>query len=146
MIKANVILDYPIWKQRIKKPYSYIQSKLKKLSKAPNFKNKKQEFTIFLTNNKKMKKLNRKFRNKNKTTDVLSFPIENVYKKKNYIGDIALSFEIINKRSKLSTFNIEFDKMWIHGYLHLTGFDHKKFKDFKKMTKKESLIFNYLNK
>ena len=146
MIKANVILDYPIWKQRIKKPYSYIQSKLKKLSKSPNFKNKKQEFTIFLTNNKKMKKLNRKFRNKNKTTDVLSFPIENVYKKKNYIGDIALSFEIINKRSKLSTFNIEFDKMWIHGYLHLTGFDHKKFKDFKKMTKKESLIFNYLNK
>tara|TARA_B100000287_G_scaffold334726_1_gene320074 strand:+ start:209 stop:649 length:441 start_codon:yes stop_codon:yes gene_type:complete len=146
MIKANVILDYPIWKQRIKKPYSYIQSKLKKLSKAPNFKNKKQEFTIFLTNNKKMKKLNRKFRNKNKTTDVLSFPIENVYKKKNYIGDIALSFEIINKRSKFSTFNIEFDKMWIHGYLHLTGFDHKKFKDFKKMTKKESLIFNYLNK
>ncbi len=146
MIKANVILDYPIWKQRIKKPYSYIQSKLKKLSKAPNFKNKKQEFTIFLTNNKKMKKLNRKFRNKNKTTDVLSFPIENVYKKKNYIGDIALSFEIINKRSKFSTFNIEFDKMWIHGYLHLIGFDHKKFKDFKKMTKKESLIFNYLNK
>tara|TARA_B100001758_G_C17980485_1_gene387869 strand:+ start:161 stop:601 length:441 start_codon:yes stop_codon:yes gene_type:complete len=146
MIKANVILDYPIWKQRIKKPYSYIQSKLKKLSKAPNFKNKKQEFTIFLTNNKKMKILNKKFRNKNKTTDVLSFPIENVYKKKNYIGDIALSFEIINKRSKVSTFNIEFDKMWIHGYLHLTGFDHKKFKDFKKMTKKESLIFNYLNK
>ncbi len=146
MIKANVILDYPIWKQRIKKPYSYIQSKLKKLSKAPNFKNKKQEFTIFLTNNKKMKILNKKFRNKNKTTDVLSFPIENVYKKKNYIGDIALSFEIINKRSKFSTFNIEFDKMWIHGYLHLTGFDHKKFKDFKKMTKKESLIFNYLNK
>ena len=146
MIKANVILDYPIWKQRIKKPYSYIQSKLKKLSKVPNFKNKKQEFTIFLTNNKKMKKLNRKFRNKNKTTDVLSFPIENVYKKKNYIGDIALSFEIINKRSKLSTFNIEFDKMWIHGYLHLIGFDHKKIKDFKKMNKKENLIFQYLNK
>ena len=146
MIKANVILDYPIWKQRIKKPYSYIQSKLKKLSKAPNFKNKKQEFTIFLTNNKKMKKLNRKFRNKNKTTDVLSFPIENVYKKKNYIGDIALSFEIINKRSKFSTFNIEFDKMWIHGYLHLIGFDHKKIKDFKKMNKKENLIFQYLNK
>ena len=146
MIKANVILDYPIWKQRIKKPYSYIQSKLKKLSKAPNFKNKKQEFTIFLTNNKKMKKLNRKFRNKNKTTDVLSFPIENIYKKKNYIGDIALSFEIINKRSKLSTFNIEFDKMWIHGYLHLVGYDHKKLKDFRKMIKKENLILNYLNK
>ena len=146
MIKANVILDYPIWKQKVKKPDKYIKSKLKKLSKAPNFKNKKQDFTIFLTNNKKMKRLNKKFRNKNKTTDVLSFPIKNVYKKNNYIGDVALSFEIINRRSKSSTFNIEFDKMWIHAYLHLIGFDHKKIKDFKKMNKKENLIFQYLNK
>tara|TARA_Y100000741_G_C18156477_1_gene519355 strand:- start:474 stop:914 length:441 start_codon:yes stop_codon:yes gene_type:complete len=146
MIKANVILDYPIWKQKIKKPYNYIKSKLKKLSKVPNFKNKKQEFTIFLTNSKKMKRLNKKFRNKNKITDVLSFPINNIYKKKNYIGDMALSFEIINRRSKSSTFNIEFDKMWIHGYLHLNGFDHKKLKDFKKMNKKENLILQYLNK
>jgi len=146
MIKANVILDYPIWKQKIKKPYNYIKSKLKKLSKVPNFKNKKQEFTIFLTNSKKMKRLNKKFRNKNKITDVLSFPINNIYKKKNYIGDMALSFEIINRRSKSSTFDIEFDKMWIHGYLHLNGFDHKKLKDFKKMNKKENLILQYLNK
>ena len=146
MIKANVILDYPIWKEKLKKPYSYIKSKLTKLSKAPTFKNKKQEFTILLTNNKKMKRLNKKFRNKNKTTDVLSFPIKNVYKKNNYIGDLALSFEIINGRSKSSTFSIEFDKMWIHGYLHLNGFDHKKLKDFKKMNKKENLILNYFHK
>jgi len=36
--------------------------------------------------------------------------------------------------------------MWIHGYLHLNGFDHKKLKDFKKMNKKENLILQYLNK
>ena len=146
MIKANVILDYPIWKEKLKKPYSYIKSKLTKLSKAPTFKNKKQEFTIFLTNNKKMKRLNKKFRNKNKTTDVLSFPIKNVYKKNNYIGDVALSFEIINGRSKSSTFSIEFDKMWIHGYFHLNGYDHKKLKDYKKMAKKENLVLNYFHK
>jgi len=145
MIRANVILDYSKWKHKISKPDNYIKLRLKKLSKVSRFKNKNQEFTILLTNNKKMKTLNRKFRNKNKTTDVLSFPIKNIYKKKNYIGDIALSFEIINKRSKFSTFNFEFDKMWIHGYLHLIGHDHKKMKDFKKMNKKENLIFNYLN-
>jgi len=145
MIRANVILDHPNWKYKIKKLDNYIKLRLKKLSKAPGFKNKKQEFTILLTSNKKMKKLNRKFRNKNKTTDVLSFPIKNIYKKKNYIGDMALSFEIVNKRSKFTTFNIEFDKMWVHGYLHLIGYDHKKLKDFKKMDKKENLIFNYLN-
>ena len=100
MIKANVILDHLGWKNKLIKPTNYISKRLKKLSKISQFKNKKQEFTIFLTNNKKMKRLNKKFRNKNKTTDVLSFPIKNVYKKKNYIGDMALSFEIINRRSK----------------------------------------------
>ena len=79
-------------------------------------------------------------------TDVLSFPINNIYKKKTYIGDIAISFEIIDKRAKFTNFNIEFDKIWIHGYLHLVGYDHKKLKDFKIMNKKENLILNHLNK
>ena len=57
-----------------------------------------------------------------------------------------MSFEIIKKRSDISKFNVEFDKMWIHGYLHLIGYDHKKIKDFKEMSKKENLILNYLNK
>ena len=146
MIKANVILDHLGWKNKLIKPTNYISRRLKKLSKIPQFKKKKQEFTILLTNNNKIKKLNKKFRKKNKPTDVLSFPISNMYKKKFYIGDIAISFEIINKRSKFTNFNFEFDKMWIHGYLHLVGYDHKKLKDFKKMNAKENLILNYLNK
>ncbi len=141
MIKANVILDYSKWKNKIKDPENYVGKKLKKLSRKPYFKKKKQEFSILLTNNKKMKKLNFKFRKKNKPTDVLSFQTnDNIY-----IGDIAISYEIVNKRSKLSNFFIEFDKMWIHGYFHLIGYDHKKLKDFKKMAKKENLILNYFH-
>ena len=141
MIKANVILDYSKWKNKIKDPGNYLEKKLKKLSKKPYFKKKKQEFSILLTNNKKMKNLNFKFRKKNKPTDVLSFQSnDNIY-----IGDIAISYEIVNKRSKLSNFFIEFDKMWIHGYFHLIGYDHKKLKDFKKMAKKENLILNYFH-
>ena len=141
MIKANVILDYSKWKNKIKDPDDYLEKKLKKLSKKPYFKKKKQEFSILLTNNKKMKNLNFKFRKKNKPTDVLSFQSnDNIY-----IGDIAISYEIVNKRSKLSNFFIEFDKMWIHGYFHLIGYDHKKLKDFKKMAKKENLILNYFH-
>ncbi len=141
MIKANVILDYSKWKNKIKDPENYLEKKLKKLSRKPYFKKKKQEFSILLTNNKKMKNLNFKFRKKNKPTDVLSFQSnDNIY-----IGDIAISYEIVNKRSKLSNFFIEFDKMWIHGYFHLIGYDHKKLKDFKKMTKKENLILNYFH-
>ena len=89
-----------------------------------------------------MKHLNYKFREKNKITDVLSFPLKN----KNYIGDIAISFEKVKKRSKSSNFFIEFDKMWIHGYFHLIGYDHKKLKDFKNMIKKENLVLKYFHK
>ena len=142
MIKANVILDYSKWKNKIKDPNNYLRKKLKILSKVSYFKKKKQEFSILLTNNKKMKNLNFKFRKKNKPTDVLSFQSNNNL----YIGDIAISYEIVNKRSRLSNFFLEFDKMWIHGYFHLIGYDHKRNKDFKKMNKKEQLVLNYLHK
>jgi len=145
MIKANIILDKKIWKKKIKNPENYFKQKLEKLSKVRNFRNKNQEFTVLLTDNKKMKELNTKFRNKKTTTDVLSFPLKMIFKKKTYIGDIAISFEIINKRSKSSNFNLELDKMWIHGYLHLIGYDHKKIVDYKMMMKKENMIFKNLN-
>ena len=142
MIKANVILDNLLWKKKIKNPNNYIKSKLKLLSKNKFFKNKNQEFSILLTDNKNMKKLNYKFRNKKKTTDVLSFPLNYKILKNMYIGDIALSYEIINRRSHFSNFYLEFDKMWVHGYLHLIGYTHKKISDYKKMSKKEDLILN----
>ena len=130
MIKANVILDYSKWKKKIKDPNNYLKIKLNKLNKLLHFKKKKKNL------------LNYKFRKKNKPTDVLSFPLS--YNK--YIGDIAISYEIIDKRSKLTNFFLEFDKMWLHGYFHLIGYDHKKLKDFKKMNKKENLILNYFHK
>ena len=145
MIKANLIVDFPKWKKKIKNPNRYLQSKLKKLQKILGFQNKNQEFSILLTNNRKMKILNNKFRKKNKITDVLSFPLNNIIKDNFYIGDIAISYEFINKRSVISDFFYEFDKMWIHGYLHLIGYNHKKNKDYKVMNKKEKLILNYLN-
>ena len=146
MIKANVISGSPNWKKIIKKPNDYLNKKLKILSKAPSFKKKNQEFSLLLTNDKQMKYLNLKFRKKNKTTDVLSFPIKIKNKKKLYVGDLAISYEIVSKRSKETNFFLEFDKMWIHGYLHLIGYDHKKNNDYKKMFRKEKLILKYFHK
>ncbi len=142
MIKANVIIGHYQWKKKIKNPNNYFKNKLKRILKKPFFRKKKQEFSILLTNNKEMKTLNYKFRKKNKITDVLSFPLKN----KNYIGDIAISFEIINKRSKKTNFFLELDKMWIHGYFHLIGYDHKKTNDYKKMLKKENTVLKYFHK
>ena len=83
MIKANVVLDHSAWKKKIKFPNLYLKNRLNKLSKIYPFKNKSQEFCILLTNNKIMKDLNKKFRKKNKPTDVLSFPLK---KKKLFRG------------------------------------------------------------
>ena len=146
MMKANVITGYSNWKKIIKKPNDYLKKRLKILSKKPLFVKKNHEFSILLTNDRKMKYLNLKFRKKNKTTDVLSFPMKIKEKKRLYIGDIAISYEIIKERSKKTNFFLEFDKMWIHGYLHLIGYNHKKFNDFKKMFKKEKLILKYFHK
>ena len=146
MIKANVISGNSNWKRILKKPENYLRKRLKILSKTSSFKSKKHEFSILLTDDKEMKNLNYKFRKKNKTTDVLSFPIKIKNKKILYVGDIAISYEIIKERSKKTNFSLEFDKVWIHGYLHLIGYDHKKLNEFKKMFKKEKSILRYFHK
>ena len=130
MIKVNVILDKIIWKKKIKRPDYYLKKKFNKLLNKFKITSNVQEISIFLTNSEKMRQLNLRFRKKNKPTDVLSFPLNFVKKKIGYLGDIAISYEIVNKRSKKSNFNYEFDKMWVHGYLHLLGYDHKKTREF----------------
>ncbi len=144
MIKVNVILDKIIWKKKIKRPDYYLKKQFNKLLKKFKITSNVQEISIFLTNNEKMRQLNLRFRKKNKPTDVLSFPINIVKKKIGYLGDIAISYEIVNKRSKTSNFYYEFDKMWVHGYLHLIGYDHKKIREFEKMHKLEKKILNYI--
>ena len=145
MIKIHVVVDSLKWKKKIKDIESYFKLKQKKFNIFFNSSKKINEFTIFLTSNVKMKNLNNKFRKVNKPTDVLSFPLNIKVNRNTYLGDIAISFEIVNKRSKESFFDHELDKMWIHGYLHLKGYNHVKNTDFKKMFKKEDLIFKQLN-
>ena len=143
MIKVNVEVNNKTWHTKLKKPEKYLNLKLKKIIKiVPFFRKKNLIFTILLTNSSFIKKLNKKFRKKNKPTDVLSFPLKSKTKGNNYIGDMAISYEIINKRSKLSNFFLEFDKIWIHGYLHLLGYKHKKLFDYKIMSEKLKNVFS----
>ena len=149
MIKANVEVNYNHWRKKIQNPKKYFVNKLKKIQKILKFLKKKNiTFTILLTNSLNMKILNKKFRNKNKPTDVLSFPFLKTKdlkknKQKNfYIGDIAVSYEIISSRSKRNKFLKEFDKVWIHGLLHLIGYNHMNNKDYLKMSELEKKIFN----
>ena len=149
MIKINVEVDNKSWHSKIKNPKKYFSKKLKKVSKIVKFfKRKNITFTILLSNSFNMKKLNRKFRNHNKSTDVLSFPfiksnnLKFLKSKNFYIGDISVSYEIINSRSKKSSFFLEFDKVWVHGLLHLVGYNHIKNIDYLQMSKIEKKILN----
>ena len=154
MIKFNVITNNIKWFRYIKKPNDYLDRKLNKLkSKDKIFKKKRIFCTLLLSDDKEIKHLNKKFRKKNKTTDVLSFPFETKLelkkklKKENeiYIGDIIINLNKIKNKKVLKKFKYEFDRLWIHGLVHLLGHDHKKDKDFLKMSKVEKKYFNIVN-
>ena len=145
MISIYVVSESNLWNKKIKKADIFFNSLTKIFPKKYRFIKKKISLTILLSNNKNIKKLNKKFRNKNKSTDVLSFPSEKKLniKKSPYIGDIVVSYEFMNKPKVLSTleFKSKVTKIFIHGFLHLLGYDHIKLKDFKKMLTVEEKIY-----
>ena len=154
MIKINVIEHNSEWFDYIKNPKKYINRKISKLnSKNKNFIENSIFCTLLLSGNKEIKKLNKKFRNKNKVTDVLSFPfhsktsLQSIFKneKEIYLGDIIINLNKIKNKNIKTSFNEEFDRLWIHGLVHLFGYKHKKDKDFEKMNRMEKRYFNLVN-
>ena len=145
MINIDVFSNEKAWSKRLKKKELFFNKICKAFPKKYKFLNKKVTFTLLLSNNKNIKKLNKVFRKKNKSTDILSFPLEKKIKiKKNtYLGDIIISYNYLDKpRSQdLKLFKEKVIKIFIHGFLHLLGFDHKKNKDYFKMIKEENLLF-----
>ncbi|MSP10222.1 MAG: rRNA maturation RNase YbeY [Pelagibacteraceae bacterium] len=145
MINVNVISEEKAWFKKIKKKNFFFKNICKFFPKKYKFLNKKINITLLLSNNKKIKKLNKKFRNKNKPTDILSFPLSKKIKlsKENYMGDLIISYNFMDKPKKQSikNFHQKVIKTFIHGFLHLLGFDHSKLKDYKKMLKEEEKIY-----
>tara|TARA_Y100000589_G_C26854061_1_gene507163 strand:- start:322 stop:636 length:315 start_codon:yes stop_codon:yes gene_type:complete len=98
-----------------------------------------------------MKKINFKYRKKNKTTNVLSFPQnENRYTGKTsliILGDIVVSLEKVYEESikEGKQFYSHLSHMIIHGLLHLLGFDHSTKKNFEIMKRKEIFILSKLS-
>ena len=150
MIKINVLSEEKSWAKKIKKKQELFDNICRNFPKNFRFLNKKAYLTLLLSNNKRIKDLNRKFRNKNKHTDILSFPFEQ--KKKNfkeiYLGDIVISFNYMNKPKDLNSkeFKKKTIKIFIHGFLHLLGYDHIKEKNYKKMLKMEQKVFRSIEK
>ncbi len=145
MINVNVFSEEKSWSKRLKNKELFFKKVCDAFPKKYKFLNKKVIFTVLLSNNKNIKKLNKNFRNKNKSTDILSFPLEKKLKlqKKTYLGDIIISYNFIDqpKSQDLKSFKKKVIKLFIHGFVHLLGFDHIKNKDYDKMLKVENFIY-----
>lgn len=100
------------------------------------------EISVALVNNHEIKKLNNKFRQQDKVTDVLSFPMD-----EDIWGDVIISVE--RARSQAQDFghslNRELCYLLTHSILHLLGYDHKNPGDKKQMRQKEERIMGELN-
>tara|TARA_B100001057_G_scaffold238807_1_gene239055 strand:- start:2573 stop:3046 length:474 start_codon:yes stop_codon:yes gene_type:complete len=149
MIKVEVVVDNLQWKKKIKKPNIFFQQILRYLPKKYKPKQKNIIFSLLLSNSIKIKKFNKIFRKKNKTTDILSFPINEEISNNNfYLGDIIISYQHMNnpKSINMLDFKKKVIKIFIHGFLHLTGYDHIKEKDFIKMRDEEQRIFKLIER
>ena len=101
----------------------------------------KTEVSVIIVDNKLIKGISKQYRNKDVSTDILSFPSDYLKLKKligyNLLGDIFLSFEKIEEQA--NKFNHSSKREWsylfVHGLLHLIGYDHKTLKEEKNMNK-----------
>ena len=145
MINIEVFSEEKAWSKKLKKKELFFKEICNLFPKKYHFPNKKIMLTLLLSNNKCIKKLNKNFRNKNKSTDVLSFPLtkKTSISKKTYIGDIIISYNFMNKpkSQNIENFKKKVIKTFIHGFLHLLGFDHIKNKDYRKMLREEEKIY-----
>ena len=145
MININVFSEEKTWSKKLKKKELFFKQICRFFPKKYRFINKKVGLTLLLSNNKYIKKLNKDFRNKNKSTDILSFPFNTKIKmsKTTYIGDIIISYNFMDKpkSQNLKDFKKKVIKTFIHGFLHLLGFDHIKNKDYKRMLTEEEKLY-----
>lgn len=113
--------------------------------------------SVTLTNPENIQKLNNEYRNIDKPTDVLSFPmfekeeLEEIVKNKHWeysdiLGDMVISIEQVEKQAKEygHSFERELSYMIVHSFYHLMGYDHIKEDDKEKMRPKEEFVLNEL--
>ena len=113
--------------------------------------------TVTFTTPEEIRKINKKYRNIDKETDVLSFPmfekdeIDRKIKEKDFVcedvlGDTIISIDQVKKQAEEygHSFERELSYMLVHSFYHLMGYDHIKEEDKKEMRPKEEKILTKL--
>ena len=151
---------YEITYQDIKENQEYeetIKKVIEKCYKEENLLESKLIITITLTNNENIKIINKEYRNIDRATDVLSFPmfekeeLDKKIKNKDFLhedilGDIIISVEKVREQAEEygHSFERELSYMIVHGFYHLMGYDHMEEEEKVEMRKKEDKILNDL--
>ncbi len=145
MIKINFNVDEPLWIKEMPLFKMNISKAAKStLDTINNSKNDNLEVSFLLTSNSKIRLLNKRYRNKNKSTNVLAFPMnENNFGDNYMVGDVAISLqEILDESKKLKIQKYKYlSKIVIHGVIHLLGYDHKTNEQYEEMNSIEQKVF-----
>ena len=151
---------YEIEYKDIRKNKKYdeaISKVLEKCFEVENIPNEKMIVSVILTNSENIREYNREYRNIDKATDVLSFPmfekteIDEMIKNKNFehmdvLGDMIISIEQVKEQAEEygHSFERELSYMVVHSFYHLMGYDHIKDEDKVLMRPKEEYVLNLL--
>ena len=140
-----------------KKYEETIKRVLEQCFKQEKLENSKLYVSITLTNPENIHKINKEYRNVDRETDVLSFPMfekneidekikNNDFEHEDVLGDIVISIEKVKGQALEygHSFEREFAYMLVHGFYHLMGYDHIEEKDKKEMRQKEEIILDKL--
>ena len=149
MVEISYNIKSPEWNKNLpsyKKCISYSVNQTFKTIKFSS--NNEVSISFLLTSNSEIKLLNQRYRNKNKSTNVLSFPMNEKIENKIYLGDVVIACEkIIDESSEQNIKKYEYlSKMTIHGVLHLLGYKHDTDSQFYKMNSIEQNIFEEIYK
>jgi len=147
MIVSNYYCKSKHWPPRINKLKKIFNNTI--VNKDLKFKKNQNYFLNFvLTNDKEIIKLNKKYKNKKKETDVLTFVSKssNKYLKRNTYCDIFFSAETMQKDAKKNNVNFydHFTHLLVHSFLHVNGYKHDNINSFKIMKKIEIKILKKL--
>ena len=134
-----------------------IEKVLTKCFEEEHLENSHLCITVTLTNPENIREINKEYRNIDRSTDVLSFPMfekeeldekikKNDFEHEDMLGDIIISIERVEEQAKEygHSFERELSYMLVHGFYHLMGYDHIKEEDKLKMRPKEEKVLNDL--
>ena len=135
-----------------------IKKVLEQCFKEEKIENSKLYVTITLTDGENIRKINKEYRNIDKATDVLSFPMfekdelvqkikEKSFEHEDVLGDIVISIPKVEEQAKEygHSFEREFAYMLVHGFYHLRGYDHMEEEEKAQMREKEENVLSQLN-